>query len=325
MMGRREFISLLGGAAAMSVEATAQPAQLRTVGFLGSGTPATAGGWVAAFTQRLRELGWIEDRTIRIDLRWADGRNDRSAEIAAEFVRQKVDVIVTYSSEQARIAKQATSTIPIVAALLGDAVGLGLVASLARPGANLTGLESMTVDLGGKLLELLRELVPGLRRLAILGNVNAPSLKIEIGNVWTAANALGLEISVFEISRAEDIGPAITTIATQADALFVVGEPLTFSHRTRINTLALAARLPTTYTIREYVEAGGLMSYGASFPPMFRRAADYVDKILRGANPGELPIEQPTRYHLVVNLTTAKALGLTVPEAFLLRADEVIE
>lgn len=329
MKSRRELIVLVGGAVTASRGLTdaalAQPARLPTIGFLGSGTPATAGAWVAAFTQRLRELGWIEDRTVRIDLRWAEGRDDRAAEIAADFVRQKVDVIVTYSGGPARIAKQATSTIPIVAPLLGNAVDSGLVASLARPGGNLTGLTSMTAELVSKRLELLREIVPGLRRLAILANGNNTTLKMEIESLRAAGGPLGLKVMPFEIRRAEDIGPTLAMIATQADALFVVGEPLTFSHRTQINTLALAARLPTTYTTREYVDAGGLMSYGASFPPQFRRAADYVDKILRGAKPGDLPVEQPTRFELVVNLTTAKALGLTIPESFLLRADEVIE
>jgi putative ABC transport system substrate-binding protein len=325
-MNRREVLTLLGGAAAWPAETNAQQvAKLPIIGFLGSGTPATAGAWIAAFTQRLRELGWIEDRTIKIDLRWAEGRSDRSAEIAAEFVRLKIDLIVTYSGEQALIAKQATSTIPIVATLMGEPVRNGLVASLARPGGNVTGLASMTDELGGKRLELLREIVPGLRRLAVLANTNNPSSKIEIDIVRAAAGPLGLEVLPSGIQRAEDIAPALAAIATHADALFVVGEPLTFSHRTRISTLALAARLPTTYSIREYVEAGGLMSYGASFPPLFRRAADYVDKVLRGAKPSDLPVEQPTRYDLVVNLTTAKALGLKIPESFLLRADEVIE
>ncbi len=314
-MRRREFIMQLGGAQrAWPLAARAQQKRLPTIGFLGSGTPATAGAWVAAFTQRLRELGWIEDRTIKIDLRWAEGRDDRSVEIAADFVRLKVDVIVTYSGEQARIAKQATSTIPIVATLLGNPVGSGLVASLARPGGNLTGLASQTVDLAGKRIELLREIVPGMRRTGDPVQQQQPDLHVG------ARHRSGRSFR----ARARDIAlgdPACRRYcsrhcgdATQADALFVVGEPLTFSHRTRINTLALAARLPTTYTVREYVEAGGLMSYGASFPPLFRRAADYVDKILRGAKPGDLPIEQPTRYDLVVNLTTAKALGLTIPK-----------
>jgi putative ABC transport system substrate-binding protein len=325
-MKRREFITLLGGAAACPLASRAQQSpKVPTIGFLGSGTPTTAGTWVAAFAQRLRELGWIEDRNIKIDLRWAEGRNDRSAEIAADFVRLRVDVIVTYSSEHTQIAKQATSIIPIVFALAADPVGSGLVASLAHPGGNLTGLSAQNVELTGKRFELLREIIPGLRRLAVLFNGNNPTSMIEIDIVRTAASPLGIEVSPSEIWRVEDIAPAIATIATQADALFVVGEPLTFTHRLRISTLALAARLPTTYPTRGYVEVGGLMSYGPNFPASFRRAADYVHKILLGEKPGDLPVEQPTRYDLVVNLITAKALGLTIPESFLLRADEVIE
>jgi putative ABC transport system substrate-binding protein len=326
-MKRRDFISLLGGAAAAwPLAARAQQmARLPTVGFLGAGSPATADVWVSAFTSRLRELGWIEDRNIKIDVRWAEGRSDRSAEIAADLVRLGVDVIATYSTEHTQIVKQVTSTIPIVFALAADPVRSGLVASLAHPGGNLTGLSAQNVDLTGKRFELLREIVPGLRRLAVLYNGNNPTSMTEIDIVRTAARPLGVEVSASEILGAEDIAPAIATIAKQADALFVVGEPLTFTHRTRINTLALAARLPTTYPTRGYVEVGGLMSYGPNFPASFRRAADYVHKILLGAKPGDLPVEQPTRYDLVINLTTAKALGLAIPESFLLRADEVIE
>ena len=326
-MKRRDFISLLGGAAAawpLAAHAQ-QTASLPTIGFLGAGSPATADVWVSAFTSRLRELGWIEGRNIKIDLRWAEGRNDRSAEIAADFVRLRVDVIVTYSSEHTQIAKQATSVIPIVFALAADPVGSGLVASLGHPGGNLTGLSGQNVDLTGKRFELLREIVPGLRRLAVLFNGNNPTSMIEIDIIRTAASPLGIALFPSEILGVEDIAPAIATIATQADALFVVGEPLTFTHRLRISTLALAAHLPTTYPARGYVEVGGLMSYGPNFPASFRRAADYVHKILLGEKPGDLPVEQPTRYDLVVNLITAKALHLTIPESFLLRADEVIE
>jgi putative ABC transport system substrate-binding protein len=322
---RREFIALLGGVAAWPLAARAQMAKVPTVGFLGAGSPGTADVWLSAFTSRLRELGWIEERNIKIDVRWAEGRNDRSAEIAAELVRLKVDVIVTYSTEHTQIAKKATSIIPIVFAIAADPVGSDLVANLARPGGNLTGLSAQNVDLTGKRFELLREIVPSLRRLAVLFNGNNPTSMTEIGIVRTAASPLGIEVSASEILGAEDIAPAIATITKQADAMFVVGEPLTFTHRTRINTLALAARLPTTYPTRGYVEVGGLMSYGPNFPASFRRAADYVHKILLGVKPGDLPVEQPTKYDLVVNLTTAKALGLTIPESFLLRADEVIE
>jgi putative ABC transport system substrate-binding protein len=324
-MGRREFVGLLGGAAAWPLVARAQqPPKVPTIGFLGSGTATTAGTWVAAFAQRLRELGWIENRTIKIDLRWAEGRHDRSAEIATEFVRLNVNVIVTYGSEQVQIAKEATSTIPIVFATAGDPVGSGLVASLAHPGGNITGVSSQNADLTGKRFELLHEVVPNLRRLAVLFNGNNLAFRLEVDMVRTAATPLGLDVLAGRIRSGDDIAPTFAALATNADALFVVGEPLTFTYRSQINTLALAARLPTTYSTRGYVEAGGL-SYGPNFPALFRRAADYVHKILLGQKPGDLPVEQPTRYDLIVNLTTAKALGLTIPESFLLRADEVIE
>ena len=326
-MRRRDFIAAFAGAAAAWPLGTRaqQMARLPTVGFLSAASPATADVWVSAFTSRLRELGWIEDRNIKIDVRWAEGRHDRSVEIAADFVRLKVDVIVTYSTEQIQIAKQATSIIPIVFAMASDPVGSGLVSSLARSGGNLTGLSVQNVDLTGKRFELLREIVPSLRRLAVLFNGNNPTSMTEIDIVRTVAGPLGIEIFASEIWGAEDIAAAIATIAKQADALFVLGDPLTATHRTRINTLALAARLPTTYSTRGFVEAGGLMSYGPNFSASFRRTADYVHKILLGAKPGDLPVEQPTKYDLVVNMTTAKALGLTLPESFLLRADEVIE
>ena len=325
-MKRRAFITLLGGAAAAwPLAARAQqPAKVPTIGFLGSGTPITAGAWVVAFAQRLRELGWIEDHTIKIDLRWAEGRNDRSAEIVTDFVRLKVDVIVTYGSEHIQIAKEATSTIPIVA-LMGDPVGSGLVASLAHPGGNLTGLSGQNADLNGKRFELLHEIVPNLRRLAVLFNGNNLAYRLEADIVRAAALPLGLEVLAAEIRSGDDIAPTFAAIATNADALLVVGEPLTFTYRSQISALALAARLPTTYYTRGYVEAGGLMSYGPNFPALFRRMADYVNKLLRGTKPEDLPVEQPTRYDLIVNLTTAKALGLKIPESFLLRADEVIE
>jgi putative ABC transport system substrate-binding protein len=274
--------------------------------------------------QRLRELGWIEGRTIAIEYRWAEGRTERYAEIAAEFVQLKVDIIVT-GGNAAVAAKQASSAIPIVFVLVGDPVGTGLVASLAHPAGNVTGLSNQQTDLAGKRLELLREIVPGLRRLAILANVGAPFAVLEVAEAHAAAVTLGLEVAPLEIRRAEDIASAFETIKGRADALYVVGDALVFTNRLRINTFALAARLPTMHVDRALVEAAGLMSYGPNFSDFFRRAADYVDKILRGAKPGDIPVEQPTKFDLVFNLTTAKALGLTIPESFLLRADEVIE
>jgi len=222
-------------------------------------------------------------------------------------------------------AKQATSVIPIVFTTAGDPVGIGLVASLARPGGNVTGLSNQLSDTSSKRLELLREVVPSLRRLAILANIGNPGSVLEMGEVQAAARTLALEVVTLEIRRAEDIGPAFEGAKGRADALYISADPLLNTNRIRINTFALGARLPTMHGVREYVEAGGLMSYGPNVVDLYRRAADYVDKILRGAKPGDVPVEQPTKIDLVVNLTTAKALGLMVPESFLLRADEVIE
>ena len=312
-------------AAAWPLAARAQqPAKLPTIGFLGAATPSAWGQWVAAFVQRLRELGWIEGRTVAIEYRWAEGRNERYAEIAAEFVRLKVDVIVTTGT--ARLAaKQATSVIPIVFALAPDPLGSGLVASLARPGGNVTGLSLQSTDLAGKRSSSCARFVPGLRRLAIMANVDYPAAVLEMGEVQATARTLGLEVDTFEIRRAEDIAPAFEALKGRADALYVVTDPLVNANRIRINTLALGARLPTMHSLREYVEAGGLMSYGPNFPDLLRRAADFVDKILRGTKPADIPVEQPTKFDLVINLTTAKALGLEVPPTLLARADEVIE
>jgi putative tryptophan/tyrosine transport system substrate-binding protein len=325
-MRRRDFITLLGGAAAWPLAARAQQAaMLPTIGFLGPNTPSLDSRRVGAFVQRLRELGWIEGRTIAIEYRWAEGRTEHLAEFAAEFVRLKVDVIVTSGTPPVIAAKQATPVIPIVFAAVGDPVGTGLVAALARPGGNATGLSIQATDLAGKRLELLREVVPGLRRLAIMANAGAPPAALEMAEVQTTARGLGLEVVASEIRRPEDIAPALESLNGRAEALYVCNDPLVTTNRIRINTLALGMRLPTIYNVREFVEAGGLMSYGPNFLDLYRRAADFVDKILRGAKPADIPVEQPTKYDLVVSLKTAKALGLAIPETFLLRADEVIE
>ena len=324
-MKRREFITLLGGAAAAwPLTARAQQQKMPTIGFLGSATSATQGQWVAAFVQHLRELGWIEGRTVAIELRWAEGRTERYAEIAAEFVRLNVDVIVTGGTPTALAAKRATAVIPIVFAMTGDPVGTGLVAHLARPGGNLTGLSTQTTDTVSKRIELLREVVPNLRRLAILANINSPIVALEMGEAHGAANTLGLEVVTLEVGRAQDIERTFETLG-RADGLYVCADPLVSANRTRINALALAARRPTMHDLREYAVPGGLMSYGPNIPDLFRRAGDYVDKILRGAKPAELPVEQPTKFELVINLNTAKALGLEIPPTLLARADEVIE
>ena len=322
-MKRREFITLLGGAAAAwPLAARAQqPGRLPMIGLIGA-DPTSWGPWTAAFAARLRELGWIEGRTVAIEYRWTEGRPERPAEFAAEFVRLNADIIVTNSSS-APTVKQATSTIPIVFVLGNDPLGSGLVANLARPGGNVTGLSIQQPDIAGKRLQLLSEVVPRLRRLAVIADANFPEGVREIGEVHAAARTLGLEVATHEIRRPEDIAPAFEAIRDRADALYVVVNAL--FNRTRIITLALIARLPMILNTRDFVQAGGLISYGPAFPAVFRRAAEYVDKILRGAKPGDLPVEQPTKFDLVINLITAKALGLDIPPTLLARADEVIE
>jgi putative ABC transport system substrate-binding protein len=325
-MRRRTFITLLGAAATWPLAARAQQGgKLATIGLLGSGTAAAQSQWTAAFVQRLRELGWTEGRNVAIEYRWAEGRSERFTEFAAEFVRLKVDVILTHNTPPVLAAKQATSVIPIVFATAADPVGTGLIASLARPGGNVTGLSSATSDIAGKRIELLREVVPSLRRLAILANPDNPFVAIEVREAQAAARTLDLEVVLFEIRRAEDITPIFEGLKGRAEALEILPDPLLFTHRLRINTLALGARLPTLQPLREYVEASGLISYGPNWSDQWQRAANYIDKILRGANPADIPVEQPTKFDLIINLTTAKALGLTIPETFLLRANELIE
>ena len=322
---RREFITLLcGAAAAWPLAASAQQAgKLPTIGVLGSDA-AVWHPWTAALVERLRQLGWIDGRTIAIEYRWSQGRPERAAEIAAEFVHRKVDIVVTAGPHVATLM-QATAVIPIVFALAHDPVGGGIVASLARPGGNITGLSTQGTDLAGKRLELLREALPRLRRLAIIGNAGYPEAVREMREAQAAARTLSLEVAPLEIRRAEEIATAFATLDAQADALYVVSDAVVNANRTRIITLALGARLPTMFAFREIVAAGGLMSYGPNYPDMFRRSSEIVDKILRGAKPADLPVEQPTKFDLVFNLTTAKALGLEVPPTLLARADEVIE
>jgi len=331
-MKRRTFVVCAGlvlaglAAAAITTRAGhAQQSRIPRIGFLGAADPAVAAPWIAAFDARLRELGWVDGRTATIEYRWAGAQTSRYAEIAADFAARKVDIIVTWASAPVLAAKQATSVIPIVFAAQMDPVGAGVVANMARPGGNVTGLSIQQTDTAGKRLELLRECVPGMRRLAIMVNSGAPGAMIETREIGAGARAAGLDIVVREIASADDIGPALQSFAGQADALYVATDPLVFANRSRINALAQDARLATIYGSREYVEAGALISYGPNFPDLFRRAAEYVDKILRGARPADIPIEQPTKFDLVINLKTAKALGITISPALLLRADEVIE
>jgi putative ABC transport system substrate-binding protein len=321
---RREFLTLLGGATAWPIVARAQQAgKLPTVGFIGADASAWS-PWTAAFVDRLRALGWIEGRTIAIEYRWSEGQAGRIAEIAAEFVRLNVDVIVT-NGDAVPTVKQATAVIPIVFPMSTDPVGGGLVASLARPGGNVTGLSVQATDTAGKRLELLREVVPHLLRLAIMANVEYPQGVRELDEVRTAARESGIQIAPLEIRRVEDIAPLFQTPNARADAIYVVQDALVSANRTRIITLALGARLPTIFTTRDFVRAGAFMSYGPNFADQFRRSAELVDKILRGTKPADIPVEQPTKFEIVINLVTAQALGLTVSPSLLARADEVIE
>jgi putative tryptophan/tyrosine transport system substrate-binding protein len=326
-IGRRQFVSALGGAAVAwpLVARAQQPGKLPTIGFLSPNAASAQYKWTGAFVQRLHELGWIEGRTVAIEYRWAEGQVERLAEIAAELVRQKVDVIVTAGTPAVTAIKHATAAITIVFALAGDPVSTGLVVSLARPGGNVTGLSLLMTDVAGKRLELLREVVPGLRRLALLANVGFPESLLEMHQVQAMTGALGIEVTTLEIRRAEDIAPAIEQIKGRVDALYVCADPLVVTNRIRINTLVLGARLPTISLSGELAEVGILMSYGPNFPDLFRRAADLTDKILRGTKPADIPVEQPTKFDLIVNLTTAKALGLTIPHDLLVLADEVLE
>jgi putative ABC transport system substrate-binding protein len=322
-MKRRQFITLVGGTATWPIAARAQQ-KLPTVGFLGSSTAVGWKDWTAAFVQRLRELGWIEGRTVAIEYRWAEGRTERYAEIAAEFVRMNVNVIVMSGSAGTAV-KQATSTIPVVFAVDPDPLGSGLVASLARPGGNVTGLSQQSPDLAGKRVELLREVSPGLRRWAILANVAYPAAVVELDEVSATVRKLGLDVVRLEIRRQEDIAPVFEGIKNRADALHVCTDALVGTHRVQITALALDAGLLSIAGVKGYAEAGALMAYGPNNMDLFRRAGDFVDKILRGAKPADLPVEQPTKFELVVNLKTAKTLGVTIPPSLIARADEVIE
>ena len=324
-MRRRELLTLFGGAAAMWPVAPRAQQKLPTIGFFGTTSPAAWRPWTAAFLQRLRELGWIEGRTVAIEYRWAEGREESFAAIAAEFVRLKVDVVVT-AGTTVPVLRQATSVIPIVFAISRDPLGEGSVKSLARPGGNATGLSTQIADVAGKRLELMRDVSPGVRKLAVLTEVGEPAAQLERSQVEAAARKLGVETVALEIRHPnEDIEAAFEAAKGRADALYAGSGPLTSLNRARIFALALARKLPTISGLRLDAQAGGLMSYGPDYADLFRRTGDYVDKILRGAKPDELPVEQPVKFELVINLKTAKALGLEIPSRLLFTANEVIE
>lgn len=322
-MERRAFIALIGGAIVWPLPARAQPSgKLPTIGFLFADA-ATFTPWIAAFIERSNALGWIDGRTVAFEYRWSNGP-ERDAEIAAEFVQLPVEVILTDGPSVSTV-KRATSAIPIVFALASDPVGGGLVASLAHPGGNVTGLSLQSTDLAGKRMALLREVIPRLRRMAVMIDVGFAQSALELREAHAAARIFGIEIVPLEIRRAEDIAPAFAAVSGSAEALYVVGSALVDTNRARIIKLATDARLPTLFSNLDHVKAGALMSYGANFPDLFRRSADLVDKILRGAKPADLPVEQPTKFDLALNLKTAKALGLRLPATLLATADEVIE
>jgi putative ABC transport system substrate-binding protein len=321
---RRQFAVALSGATAWPFAAGGQATgKLPTIGFLGSVSPNLNQSYATVFTQRLNELGWIDGRSVKIEARWAQGRSERIAPIVAEFVALKVNVIVSGGTAVSTLMR-ATSVIPIVFTSTIDPVATGYVASLAHPGGNVTGLSLQATDTVGKRLEFLREVVPGLHQLAVI-NVRNPGNELETHEVQAQADKIGIETSSFEIGRSEDIAPAFEAFRDKVQAIYVINSPLTAFNRVRINTMSLGARLPAIHNGREFVEAGGLMSYGPDLSAIYRRAADYVDKILRGTKPADLPVEQPTKFNLTINLTTAKTLGVTVPDKLLALADEVIE
>jgi ABC-type uncharacterized transport system substrate-binding protein len=326
-MRRREFITLLGGAAvAWPLAARAeQPAKVPRIGFLRFGLASANAERVEALRTGLRDLGYVEGKNIVIEFRWTE-RIDQLPELAAELARMNVDAIFAMSSTEVEPTRQATQTIPIVFAVHADPVGLGHVASLARPGGNITGLTIILTDLVAKQLEILKEAVPQATRIGVLFSRTAPSHRPALQAVETAGARLGVQLVMVPVRTGEDFEGAFSTMSReQVGSFLVVSAPLTISHRARLAELALEHRLPGMVGSKENVESGGLMNYGADFNDMFRRVATYIDKILKGAKPADLPVEQASKYELVINLKTAKAIGLTISEAFLLRADKVIE
>ena len=308
--------------------ASPQARKVYRIGLLFPNTPALVARSprVAAFVQGLQDFGWVEGQNVTFERRFAEEQLGRLPELAADLVRLKVDVIVAAAAPSARAAKDATSTIPIVMLDPGDPVGSGLVGSLARPGGNLTGVTSIAPDLTGKRLALLKEAVPGITRVAVLFNAAIPPAEVAMKEVQAAGRTLGLHIQSAPVQGPKGLDEAFGAISQeQANGLIVFPDPLTFSNQEAITNFAVKNRIPGLFGAKEFVEAGGLMSYGPSYPSMFRRGAHYVDRILRGAKPGDLPVEQPTQFELVINSKTAKALGLTIPQSLLVRADRIVE
>jgi putative tryptophan/tyrosine transport system substrate-binding protein len=324
---RREFITLVGCAAAgWPLGARAQQAgKTYKIGYLSAGSFERAPALVA-FLDALRELGWIEGKTFVFERRYAENRPERLPELAAELVQLNVDVIVGVATLAPLAAKRATTTIPIIMTNAGDPLGTGLVDSLARPGGNVTGMSLMAPDIAGKRLELLKELLPRLARVAVLWNAANPYSALVFKQVQAASGTLGIEIQSLEVRQPDDFDGAFETVRRQhPDAMMTFEDPLTFNHRNRIEDFAVGQQLPSLSGMREFVAAGGLISYGANQADLFHRAAGYVDKILKGAKPADLPVQQPSKFEVVINLKTARALGITIPPSLLVRADEVIE
>jgi putative ABC transport system substrate-binding protein len=324
-MKRREFITLLGGAAgAWPLVAGAQSERVRTIGYLNPGQPVPQ--MYAPFVEALRQLGWIEGKNLIVDDRYSDNDVERLHQLAAELVRLNVDVIVATGTLGPLAAKRATTKIPIVMTAAGDPLGTGLVASLARPGGNVTGMSLMAPDLGGKRLEILKEIVPALSRVAVLWNAANPYPALVYRQTESAAGQLGIEVHSFEVRAAGDLEGALKAAMERGPgALITVEDPLMLTYRNRISEFAAMNRLPSLFGLREYVEAGGLIAYGADLADLNRRAAVYVDKILKGVKPSDLPVQQPTKFQLVINLKTARALNVEIPPTLLARADQVIE
>jgi putative tryptophan/tyrosine transport system substrate-binding protein len=323
-MRRREFIAGLSAAAWPLAAQAQQTGKLPTIGFLGFSRRTAENEATVPFLRRLRELGWFEGRNIAVEYRWTEGSAEAAKEFLADFVRLKVDVIHTIGNADALEAKRATSVIPIIAVFAGEPIRTGLVSNLARPDGNVTGLSSQVSEAAGKRIELLRQVVPGLRRFAIMGTVT-PEDRLQISDVKEAAGALGLEVIALEIRRTEDIAIAFDALIGRAEAMYITNGGLAAANRERITNLALGQRLPTVSSIRAWPDAGGLMSYGANVSDLFRRSAEMIDKVLRGTKPADIPVEQPTKFELVINLNTANALGLNLPPNLLALADEVIE
>jgi putative tryptophan/tyrosine transport system substrate-binding protein len=326
-LNRREIVTLLGGAAIWPMAATAQPLRKTPrIGVLLAGTPVSFSTRAKAFLEGLRDHGYVEGRTIAIEWRWAQDKAERLPELAAELVGLNVDALVTGGTPAAKALKSATRTIPIVMAIIGDPVAAGLVDSISRPGGNATGFSIVAPDLSGKRLQLLKEIIPGISSVAVMSNVANPQSQIELNEMQIGARTLGLRLQSIQISADASLENAFEKgTSAQFQALIVLTDAVLYSQRGRIVALAAANRLPAMYFFREFVQEGGLMSYAPSDTDLFRRAATYVDKVLKGTNPGDLPVEQPTKFELVINLKTAKALGLDVPPTLLARADEVIE